>query len=158
MFKTTFILTAASLLILETACKPEVDREHATQQILRILQDERNAHFQKDIDYFTTNLESHLVSVNKGIVSKPTPSENAIRWKAYFNSVKFIKWDDAAEPIIRIADDGSLAYAIVQKIVIVKTVDSLNYERMDTTHFAWTSIYRRKHQRWKLEAITSTNK
>lgn len=81
-----------------------------------------------------------------------------VRISKYFGSVQFIKWDDTAEPIIRFSDDGSLAYAIVQKDVIVTYPDSTGNAVNDTTHYAWSSIYRKQNGQWKVECNISTNK
>ncbi len=83
---------------------------------------------------------------------------NKERIGKYFNSVQFIKWDDTADPIIRFSDDGSLAYAIVQKEVIVTYPDSSGKAFNDTTHYAWSSIYRKQNGEWKVECNISTNK
>lgn len=65
-----------------------------------------------------------VVSVNRGIVSRPTKEETKKRFQSYFDRVEFVKWDDIAPPEIRFSNDGSLAYAIVQKLVVyqLKTV------------------------------------
>ncbi len=72
--------------------------------------------------------------------------------------MEFIKWDDIAEPIIKFSNDHTLAYVIVQKQVILETKDSTGKTAIDTTNFAWTSIYRKQQNEWKLECNISTNK
>jgi hypothetical protein len=99
-----------------------------------------------------------MISVNKGVVKIPTAEENKERIGTYFGSVQFIKWDDVAEPMIHFSDDGSLAYAIVQKEVIVSYPDSFGNTFTDTTNYAWASIYRKRKGEWKVEANISTNK
>jgi len=45
----------------------------------------------------------------------------------------------------------------VEKEVIVQ-YDNENHERVsDTTHFSWTSIYRKTDKGWKIENVTSTH-
>jgi len=95
--------------------------------------------------------------VNRGTVVQASKEIEKKRFQEYFNSVKFIKWDDITQPIIRFSDDHSIAYAIVQKRVIVETKDSFEKRRTDTTNFAWVSIYRRQAQGWELESNISTN-
>ena len=77
--------------------------------------------------------------------------QNKKRIEPYFSSVEFIKWDDVAEPVIRFSDDGTLAYAIIQKQVIVSYPDSAGKKFIDTTNYAWASIYRKQKGEWKVE-------
>lgn len=87
-----------------------------------------------------------------------SPDENRKQINAYFGSVQFIKWDDVTAPIIRFSDDGSLAYAVVQKQVILSRQDSLGKLVINTTDYAWPSIYRKEKEDWKIECNVSTNK
>lgn len=126
--------------------------------IRALLQQERKAHFDRNADLFVSEFADSMVSVNKGKVSILSPERNKERIKPYFESVNFIKWDNVAEPVIRFSDDGKMAYAIVQKEVVVTYPDSTGRHLTDTTHYAWVSIYRKKNGEWKVEANISTNK
>jgi hypothetical protein len=134
------------------------DKQKETQAITALLQQERKAHFDRNVDLFTSEFADSMLSVNKGNVAVVTPDENKERIKKYFGRVEFIKWDDVAKPIIRFSDDGSLCYAIIQKQVIISSFDSLGKKMPDTTDFAWASIYRKQKGEWKVECNVSTNK
>jgi hypothetical protein len=134
------------------------DKQKETQAINALLQQERKAHFERNVDLFLSEFADSMLSVSKGKVSVTTPEENRERIGKYFGRVEFIKWDDVAEPIIRFSDDGSLAYAIVQKQVILSTADSIGKPITDTTDYAWASIYRKQKGKWKGECNISTNK
>ena len=54
--------------------------------------------------------------------------------------------------------NASLAYAIVQKQVILSYADSPGKKLIDTTDYAWATIYRKKVGEWKAECNVSTNK
>jgi hypothetical protein len=99
-----------------------------------------------------------MINVNRGVVRTATPEQNKERIGKYFEAVQFIKWDDVAEPVIRFSDDGTLAYAIVQKEVILTYPDSTGKAFYDTANYAWASIYRKQKGGWKVEANISTNK
>ena len=102
-------------------------------------------------------MSADFISVNGGIVSRPTYEENLQRFGDYFDSVEFIKWDDLSDPVIRFSEDGSLAYTIVDKEVILQYGTEEGIMLKDTTHFAWTAIYRRGEDGWKIESVASTN-
>ena len=134
------------------------DRQREIRAISAVLQRERKAHFDRNVELFMSGFADGMITVNIGKVSVPTTEETKERLGKYFRSVEFIKWDDSAEPIIRFSDDGSLAYAIVQKQVILSYPDSLGKKLIDTTDYAWATIYRKKKGEWKAECNVSTNK
>ena len=146
------------LLMLMLACNSKTDLDKERKTILAMLQTERKAHFDRNVELFISEFADSMISVNKGVVSSPTKTEHKERIGKYFGSVQFIKWDDTAEPIIRFSNDGSLAYAIIQKDVILTYPDSTGKPLYDTTHYAWSSIYRKYHDEWKVECNISTNK
>lgn len=99
-----------------------------------------------------------MLSVNRGVVSTAKRGETLKRIQGYFNRVEFIKWDDRLPPKISFSNDGTMAYAVVQKLVILSLKDSLQHTTLDTTEFAWVSIYRKSVNDWKIECTVSTNK
>ena len=146
------------ILVLFVSCITKPGLEKEKQTILSMLQTERKAHFDRNVELFVSEFADSMISVNKGIVSIPTKEQHKERIGKYFGAVQFIKWDDTAEPIIRFSGDGSLAYAIIQKDVILTYPDSTGKAYYDTTHYAWSSIYRKYHGEWKIECNISTNK
>lgn len=136
--------------------KPDLAREE--KKIRSLLQQERKAHFDRNVQLFMQEFADSMISVNRGVVKTATPEEIKKRIGSYFGSVEFIKWDDLADPVINFSNDGSLAYAIIQKEVIVTYPDSTGKAFFDTAHYAWASIYRKQKGNWKIEANISTNK
>ena len=152
------IILAALTAIITPGCSPGSGQEAAKKEITILLEQERRAHFNRDVDLFLSSFGDSMILVNKGIVKTPTREENKKRFGNYFGSVTFIKWDDVAPPVIRFSDDASLAYAIVQKQVILSYPDSLGKAFYDTSGYAWVSIYRKQDGKWKGEVNISTNK
>lgn len=101
---------------------------------------------------------SDMISVNRGKISGMDPEKDRQRFQQYFDAVSFKKWDDINAPVIRFSEDHSLAYMIIDKIVVLDTRDTLANKVEETTHFAWVSIFRKqKDGEWKLECVASTN-
>ena len=146
------------ILVIFVSCTAKPDLEKEKQTIMSMLQTERKAHFERNVNLFIAEFADSMISVNRGIVSIPTKEQHKERIGKYFGRVQFIKWDDTAGPIIRFSDDGSLAYAIIQKNVIVTYPDSTGKTYYDTTHYAWSSIFRKYSGEWKVECNISTNK
>lgn len=82
-----------------------------------------------------------------------------MKWfSGYFHSVTFQKWDDLTDPIIHFSDDGSLAYTIVHKEVVLDTQDETGDTITERIEYAWGAIYRDTEEGWKIESVASTNK
>lgn len=148
------------LMIVAISCnkKPQFDEETAKTQILALHNLQRTYHFEKDSIAFANQLSDNLISVNKGIISTPNKKETIARYHQYFSSVEFVKWDDVTAPKIRFSEDGTLAYTVVDKIVKVSYKNEKEETIEGETHFAWTAIYKKYGDEWKIDCITSTNK
>lgn len=151
-------LTSLYFLVLFVSCSQKPDLETEETAIRNLLQQERKAHFDRNSDLFISEFSDSMIQVNRGVITIPTIDEQKERIGKYFGSVQFIKWDDVAEPVIRFSDDATLAYAIIQKQVIVTYPDTLGNNFTDTANYAWASIYRKHKEGWKIEANISTNK
>ena len=147
------------LVIVLNACNaPQpVDLEKEKEKILAMHHAQRDYHFNKDSIAFANQMSDQFISVNRGIISRPKREETIARYNRYFSSVEFIKWDDLAEPIIKFSDDGTMAYTIVDKIVTLTYQDENDSTVEGSTHFAWTTIYRKYGDEWKTDCVTSTN-
>lgn len=136
---------------------PSPNVEVIQKEILDLEKAQRAFHVEKDASGFVTLFSDDFVSISNGVISFPDTSSMFKRFDAYFNRVEFIAWDDVSDPIIRISDDGSMAYSILNKIVIVKYPNEDSVLVTDTTRFAWTTLYRKEKGEWKIDAVTSTN-
>lgn len=143
-----------------SACieQKKVDFESEKQQILKLHNAQRDYHFNKDSVAFANQLSKNFISVNRGEIKSPKKDETISRYHNYFSSVEFLKWDDVSVPIIKFSDDGSMAYTIVDKIVTVSRKDQNGNTVEGRTHFAWTAIYKKYGDQWKIDCVTSTNK
>jgi hypothetical protein len=135
-----------------------IDKSEEESKILKLHNAQRDYHFNKDSIAFANQFSDNFISVNKGIISSPKKEETISRYNGYFSSVEFIKWDDVSDPIIKFSDDGSMAYTIVDKIVTLTYKDKTGNTVQGNTHFAWTAIYRKYGDQWKIECVTSTEK
>lgn len=151
-------MPAVFLFLLSGLCcsrNPDLQKDRMT--IVALLDMERKAHFEKNASLFMSEFSDSMISVNRGTVMSANKDQTRKRIQKYFNSVNFIKWDDVTPPKISFSTDGTMAYAIVQKQVIIQLRDSLTTS-LDTTDFAWVAIYRKTGNEWKIECNVSTNK
>jgi hypothetical protein len=152
----TGILGFSLLLLLLNSCMTKNNTASAEREIMDILRQERKAHVEKNADLFFSEFDKDFILINTGEVSNYDSADFRHRFDQYLQSSDFIKWDDVSNPIIKFSDDQSMAYAIVQKLVILKNKKEGNH--IDTVNFAWVSIYQKKGKDWKQVCNISTNK
>lgn len=154
------ILPLILILLISVSCTTRkiINPSEERTKILKLHNAQRDFHFNKDSIGFANQFSDNFISVNKGIISSPKKKQTISRYHKYFSSVEFIKWDDESEPIIKFSDDGSMAYTIVDKIVTLTYKDKDGNSIQGKTNYAWTAIYRKYGEQWKMENITSTQK
>lgn len=133
------------------------DEEAERAKILALHHAQRNYHVNKHADSLAQLLSEDVISVNRGLIYRPTYEENKNRFTNYFNQVEFIKWDDIDPPIIRFSKDGHLAYTVVHKEVLLKVADENGKEVQERTEFSWLAIYAKHGEEWKIDCMASTN-
>ncbi|WP_207432030.1 YybH family protein [Sabulibacter ruber] len=154
MKKSVFLLFS----LLAFSCSRTSSVEEETARLLQLHEQQRQAHFGKDAKAMLAHSSPDMISVNAGKIHVGSGDQDAAAFQSYFNSVEFRKWDDVKPPVIRFSEDRTLAYTVVDKLVVLTTKDSLGRNIEETTHYAWVSIYRKQQDgNWKLECIASTN-
>lgn len=148
-----------SIAILFSACSDAtvLNIKSEKQRILDLHNQQRDFHFNKDSIRFADLLASNHISMNHGEINTPSRRENISIFHNYFSAVEFIRWDDVSTPIIKFSDDGSMAYTVVDKIVELEYKGEDGEAIRDTTHYAWSAIYRHYEDGWKIDCVTSTN-
>jgi hypothetical protein len=137
---------------------PKSSEENDLKSLMAMHEHARRAHFGADAKAMVDQMAGNMISVNGGKINTPDPQRDIEGFQSYFNSVKFKKWDDVKPPEVRFSDDHSLAYMVVDKLVVLEAKDSVGNPFEETTHYAWVSIYRKQNDgNWKLECIASTN-
>lgn len=99
-----------------------------------------------------------FVSVQDGEISRPSRDASRQRLERYFARVSFIAWEDIAEPVFELSDDGTLATVLVQKRVHLTYRDETGKPAEELTFFAWVETWRQRHGRWELAMVVSTRK
>lgn len=135
-----------------------MDFESETKKILALDAEARAFHFNRNAKGLVATFSEDFLSINRGKIELPAAADSYKKFDNYFKSVTFVKWDNNKEPIIRFSDDASVAYAAIDKTVVLKLTDENGKEVMDTTNFAWLSVYKKVKDRWMLDCITSTTK
>ncbi len=127
-------------------------------QILTLHKLQQKYHLEKMAQEFAELMTDSCIQVNRGEIVHTTQKENIERFTAYFDFVEFEKWEDLAPPIVRFSADSTMAYTIVNKIVIATYQDQDNQKIRGTTEFSWVAIYIKGPDGWKIDCVASTNK
>lgn len=155
--KLTPFLFLLCLSLFSCEKKKEISFEEEKEKILTMHHAQRDYHFNKDSIAFANQMSDQFISVNRGVISQPERAADISKYHSYFSMVEFVKWDDVSDPIIKFSDDGSMAYTIVDKIVTLAYQDENDSTIEGSTHFAWTTIYKKYGKEWKIDCVTSTN-
>jgi len=151
--KKLFIVLISTL----SACTASVDLEAERKAILELHEKQREFHVNEQAEDFVDLMTDEFMSVNRGKIGKPTKEANLKRFEGYFGNVEFEKWDDIQPPVIRISEDGTMAYSIVNKEVIVKYQNDSSLWVRGRTEFSWLAVYKKTKSGWKVDAVASTN-
>jgi hypothetical protein len=152
-----FIFLFVPLFVFLTNCASKRDMESDKQLLLQLDEQARQFHFAKNAKAMASGFTDNFISINRGHISQPSYQDRYNQFSRYFGSVDFIKWDNVTPPIIRFSDDASVAYVTIDKLVVLKSQDAPG-NTLDTTYFAWLSVFKKRDGQWLLDCIASTNK
>ncbi|MBK6858979.1 MAG: nuclear transport factor 2 family protein [Saprospiraceae bacterium] len=124
----------------------------AIKKLIELHELQRTAHFNSDAKLLVSIMADDYIEVINGKVNSPKKEDLIKRFQGYFDSVTFIEWDDIQPPIIKVSDDGTLAYVFVNKRVKLKTQEN----KEELTTFAWTATFQKINDNWLMTSITST--
>lgn len=158
LIKKIFLQTVILGTLLSCNETKEISFSDQKDKILKLHNLQRDYHFNKNSGAFVNQFSDNFISVNKGEITYPKREKSLMQFNRYFSSVTFIKWDDEVPPIIKFSDDGSMAYCIVDKIVLLTYQDENKKVIEQETHFAWTTIYKKYGKEWKIDCVISTEK
>jgi hypothetical protein len=133
-----------------------VDFEKEKAELLKIHAADRRAHFQTDADLLFSNAADQFTSVSNGKISHPTVAESKARFREVFRDAKYFEWDDMEPPIVKISDDGSMAWMVVRVHVRRTKKNSEGVEKEETFTYAGITTYEKKGQRWVATSNAST--
>jgi formylglycine-generating enzyme required for sulfatase activity len=127
-------------------------QSEAVNELLRLHYLARFAHFNRDAKKIYEDFAADFVNVDAGRVTMPDRDAGMKRMQAYFDASTFLEWDDITPPIIKVSDDGSMAYVVNHKKVRLLTKD----KKEEVEVFAWVSMFRKIDGRWRLSMVAST--
>jgi ketosteroid isomerase-like protein len=159
MSNRAFIFLALLFVVItSTQCHENVHFEVEKQQLLQLHAAQQDAHLEENAAKFVEQFDEKMVMVNRGKISANGIEHAKTRIQEYFNAVEFKRWEDVSPPQIEFSKDGTMAYMVVDKSVVL-TCENANKEIVEeSTHFAWVSIFKKQaNGQWKIVCNVSTN-
>jgi len=130
------------------SCTKKVDTELLKQELLELHNKTIDAHLNKDAEFFIKDISDDYMQVHNGEFLYPQKDDILKMFKHYLSSTEFSVYKDVAEPIVRVADDGSLGWTIVQvRVVGEQKSETDSIHKLDYT-FAWITLYEREDDKW----------
>lgn len=162
-FHLSRLLPSLSLLVMFSgviicSCRGKPNLEKARQELLALHQEQQTAHLTENARMLIDQSADNAISINRGKISRLARVSSIRRFEKYFAGITHKKWEDVHPPEIYFSDDGSMAYVIVDKRVVITYPDEKGKMQEESTHFAWVNIYKKQADgQWKSVCIASTN-
>lgn len=144
-----FLFAAISaLVVLLMGCQSRPDFEKLRSEILDLHRRAIDAHWKKDIGFFTRDISEPYFSVGNGEIRRPTVGEITSQFTAYLQSTTFTEYRNVEEPMVGFSEDGSLAWLLCKvKVAGRRTMENRSEREMEFI-CAWITLYERRGDKW----------
>lgn len=132
---------------------PVIDLDAERAELLAMHAAVRRAHFETDPAGVIANDADEWVNVRDGEITVRHREDDLRKFIEYFEGATYYKWDDVEPPIVKLADDASIAWMIIH--VRVRRI-----QHAETQDFAYAGIetYEKRDGRWLKTSETGTFK
>ena len=153
-FSLILLFVASAVSASGQPSSPNLEKEKA--ELLRLHKSDREAHFKTDADALLANSPEEFISVNRGKINRSSKADARKMFTGYFRDAKYYEWDDVEEPIIRISNDGSMAWMITRYKVRRVQKNAEGVEKEEKFVYAGIMTYEKRDGRWVRVANVST--
>jgi hypothetical protein len=156
MCRFAILLLSIVLVPVNADAQSKVDRADEVEQLLKIHESDRRAHFETSANRIMEHATDEFISVSNGRVQQTTRAENLKFFEEYFKGAKYYEWDDLEPPIVRVSNDASMAWMIVR--TRVRRVQTQSGGEAMERRFVYAGImaYEKNGGRWVRVANVST--
>ena len=148
-------------LPLSTSCSAgsptaRIDLEAARAEILATIQRDRLAHYRTDPALLASGTADAFLSVTRGAIRPITPAGFRETFERVFRGAHYHEWDDVEPPVVRVSDDGTMAW-VVSKLKVRRTApDEKGEPREQSFVYAGIMVYEKRDGRWMKTVNAST--
>ena len=147
------------LVLMFCAAGPSM-AEHSDDEraLLALHQQLLQVHLDHNLQAWLEMEAEEFVSANGGEISQPSKDERRSQRQAYLDLVRFDEYRDMRPPIVRVSDDGTLGWVIVQVAVSGTLPDRDGRRQPFSDQFAWVELYARQEGGWQLVGNASNRR
>jgi len=140
----------AALFVLIRGLSPGRPIELEKQELLERHQDLLRAVRQGDLDSWLALETEDFVECTAGEIREPSVAERRAERSLWLGSLTLRRYEDAFDPIVEVANDGSLAWLVTRVHVVGTKKSAAGVEsEIDRTE-PWVELYRKVQGEWKL--------
>jgi len=151
------VLVSVACLLMALGCAQGPDLDRSRREILSLHESLIQAHLDKDAAALAKPTADDYVSVSRGEVHPMSATDVEAMLAPYLDETEFSHYEDIAEPMVGVSDDGSIAWSIVQVRVAGTRTGADSEPRTFDTAWAWLTLYRRDAESWQRIVDVSTN-
>ena len=120
----------------------------ARAKLLALHEDAMRAHRESNADLLLRAEAPDSISANRGQITQPSLDERHARFQQYLRSTRFSEYIDVVPPVVRVSNDGSLGWVIVQvRAAGVQTTQDGGSQPL-AFESAWIELYERRAGTW----------
>ena len=127
-------------------------------EIRRIHLEVIRAHVENLPDLWMSLESAEYISVNGGRISFPPASDRLAGRRSYLDAATFTRYEDLREPIVRISDDGTLAWLAAEVAVSGTVVGADGEPEPFDDVWAWIELYERGPEGWRIVGNASNRR
>jgi hypothetical protein len=137
--------------------QPSPDLEKEKAELLRFHKSDREAHFKTDAEMLLANSpDGEFISVSRGKITRKSKDDARKFFTEYFRDAKYCEWDNVEDPIVRVSNDGTMAWMITRISIRRVQKNAAGEEKEQKAVYAGIMTYEKRDGRWIRVANVST--
>ncbi len=146
--KDVFCWVTLGLAFWSSPLYPQQTKPDDAAQILILHKELLQAHLRNDAQGVLAAEPGQIVVVSRGEVLFPSKAERLTQYREYLAGVEFSEYRDLVEPLVRVSQDGTLAWLIVQVKIAGSQLDRQGGKKAFDSVWAWIELYEKRDGRW----------
>ena len=137
-----------ALLAVEAPSLPAYPPARDVEMLRALHAKTMRAHKESDAALLVADQSADMIIVNRGAVTRPSLEERRASFGSYLGRTAFSEYRDLVEPVVKVSNDGSLGWVIVQ--VEARGVQTAEDGTKKPIEFvsAWVELYEKRDGRW----------
>jgi hypothetical protein len=135
----------------------DASQKGSAAELLALHQADRRAHFKHDVTALLEHVGPQLLDIRDGKINRISRDQVRARFTEYFKNADFFVWDDVEPPVVRVSEDGHLAWMAVRVRISFTQTNPDGKKVLNDSVMAWMSAYERQGTNWIMTAVTSTS-